>query len=57
MNEETIKQLCINGLVTDGEHHKQWYFEEILKILGVDLEKLFDDLLNAGYEPARGIST
>jgi hypothetical protein len=26
-----VKDLCINGLLTDGAHHKQWYFEQILK--------------------------
>lgn len=42
--EEKIKQLCIDGLLTDGAHHKQWYLEEILKVLGVDLVKLREEL-------------
>lgn len=28
---ETIESLCLDGLDTDGGHHKQWYLEEILK--------------------------
>lgn len=39
MNEE-IKKLCISRLLTDGAHHKQWYFEQILKVLIPDFNKL-----------------
>ena len=30
MNKEKIEELCIDGLYTDGGHHKQWYLERIL---------------------------
>lgn len=33
---EKVKQLCIEALQTDGDHHKQWYLEQILKALDVD---------------------
>ncbi len=32
--QEEIKDLCLEGLTTDGAHHKQWYLEEILRKLG-----------------------
>lgn len=35
-----IKQLCIEGLQTDGAHHKQKYLEQILKCLYEDIESL-----------------
>ncbi len=38
-NEE-IKVLCLDGLGTDGAHHKQWYLEEILKKLGYSVKIL-----------------
>lgn len=25
-----LEQLCVDGLTTDGGHHKQWYLEQIL---------------------------
>lgn len=31
---------AVEGLMTDGGHHKQWYLEEILKAFGVDLDVL-----------------
>ena len=36
---ETVKTLILNGLITDGAHHKQWYLEQIAKILGIDLKE------------------
>jgi hypothetical protein len=37
MTEETVKDLIICALTTDGEHHKQWYLEQIAKVLGIEL--------------------
>lgn len=37
---EKIKELAIEGLYTDGAHHKQWYLEEILKFTGANIEEL-----------------
>lgn len=39
-----IRELAIEGLLTDGEHHKQWYLEEILKVIRVDLDELRKEL-------------
>lgn len=30
---EEIKKLVIEGVQTDGAHHKQWYLEEILRLI------------------------
>lgn len=35
-----IEQLIIAGLCTDGAHHKQWYLEQIAKLLGIDLSAI-----------------
>jgi len=34
---ETVKALIMEALGTDGEHHKQWYLEQIAAVLGIDL--------------------
>ncbi len=31
MTKETIKQLTLEALTTDGTHHKQWFLEKILE--------------------------
>lgn len=59
MNEsisDTIKELCISGLLTDGAHHKQWFFEEILGTLGLDLNKLRAELEADDYSWEEGIA-
>jgi len=28
-----VQKLCLQGLDTDGAHHKQWYLERILEIV------------------------
>jgi hypothetical protein len=35
-NKKRIIELLKDGLQTDGGHHKQWYLNEVLKL--VDLE-------------------
>ncbi len=37
-----IHNLCLEGLETDGAHHKQWYLEQILKIIspGINIDEL-----------------
>lgn len=37
---DAIAFLVIRGLKADGAHHKQWYLEEIAKILGLDLSEV-----------------
>jgi hypothetical protein len=32
-----ISELVLDGLYTDGGHHKQWFLQEIGKIVGVEL--------------------
>lgn len=36
----SIKDLIVDGLLTDGGHHKQWYLEKILEKLGFNVEQL-----------------
>lgn len=45
-----IKNLCVEGLLTDGGHHKQWYLEEVLKVLGFNLEDLRKKLNKEDYD-------
>lgn len=42
--EETLKEFILDGLSTDGGHHKQWYLEQILIKLGFDLKALKKEL-------------
>ena len=46
---EQIKELGVDALFTDGSHHKQWYIEEMLKLLGVDLKELEIEQLREGW--------
>jgi hypothetical protein len=32
-----IMDLALNALYIDGEHHKQWYLEQIARLAGADL--------------------
>lgn len=42
IKKQAIKDLVINALQIDGEHHKQWYLEEILKVLGYNPDEMRD---------------
>ena len=53
---EKAIQLAINGLFTDGGHHKQWVLERILVSLGVDLNELKHDVQEDGYDWDSGIA-
>lgn len=35
LNRDTIAKLALDGLVIDGEHHKQWFLEQIAFECGV----------------------
>jgi hypothetical protein len=48
--------LALDGLFTDGAHHKQWYLEQILTMLGFDLDHLAEELEPLGYEWEPGIA-
>ena len=54
--KEEIKELCIDGLLTDGGHHKQYFLEEILKKLGYDLKELREELKQNDYEWEDGVA-
>lgn len=53
---EKAKQLAIYGLLTDEWHHKQWFLEEILKSLKVDLNELRKELQRDGYDWQDGVA-
>ena len=42
--QEEIYELCLEGLMTDGGHHKQWFLEQILKKIGFNIENLREKL-------------
>jgi hypothetical protein len=42
--------LAVNGLMTDGGHHKQWYLERILEALDVNLSDIRESLNAMGYD-------
>ena len=35
---EAIKLACVEGLTTDGAHHKQWYLDQILRLAATTQE-------------------
>jgi len=37
---EQIEETNIEALLTDGNHHKQWYLEAIAKLLKIDLNQI-----------------
>jgi hypothetical protein len=41
---KTIKDIIIDALLTDGEHHKQWYLEQLLEALGHNLNDIKEEL-------------
>jgi len=38
-NNNRIIELLKDGLQTDGSHHKQWYLNEVLKLINADIAK------------------
>ena len=40
MDSTRILDLVLEGLATDGGHHKQWYLEQIAEVLGCDRDTL-----------------
>lgn len=50
--EEAI-QLALDAIFTDGEHHKQWYLDQIVRVLVADDEeyqKLRKDAKDYGWD-------
>jgi len=54
--KETVKDLIINALETDGAHHKQWYLERILEALGFDLKTVKEEENKNDYDWEEGIA-
>lgn len=50
-----IKELIKEGLNCDGAHHKQWYLEEVLKLLGYKIEDIRKEMSDAEYYAEEGI--
>ncbi len=48
--EKKAASLALEGLETDGEHHKQWYLERILEQLSID-KSLWPDSYTEGIAP------
>ena len=48
-----ITKLCRLGLLTDGEHHKQWYLERVLLEIGFDEEYL--EMLRTDHLIVKGV--
>jgi len=40
--KKAIFELVIDALQTEGGNHKQWYLEEILKVLGFNPDEMRD---------------
>jgi hypothetical protein len=38
-----LTKLVTDGLQEDGAHHKQWYLEQIAKLLEIDLKEVTYD--------------
>jgi len=38
-NNNRVIELLKDGLQTDGSHHKQWYLNEVLKLINPDIAK------------------
>ena len=53
---QKIVDLAIDGLLTDGAHHKQWYLEKILIAAGEDLDNIRRMLNFDGYDWDDGIA-
>jgi len=49
--KETIYDLVLSALMTDGEHHKQWYLERILEELGHNPKVIKDLSWDEGVAP------
>ena len=39
VNNNRVIELLKDGLQTDGSHHKQWYLNEVLKLINADIAK------------------
>jgi len=51
-----IKYLIKEGLCIDGGHHKQWYLEEVLTLMGYNIEDIRKELDDEGYYAEEGVA-
>jgi len=51
-----IIRLATEGLINDEGPHKQWYLEQVLGAIGVDLAKLEQELKKQGSGWEKGTS-
>ncbi len=42
INKEKVINTLISGLIFDGSHHKQYYIQEGLRLLGYPMEKVYE---------------
>lgn len=42
LKESTLLDIIIEALQTDGEHHKQWYLEQLMMKIGIDENEMED---------------
>ncbi len=45
---EKATELAIRGFIHSEYHHKQWYLEQVLLALGVNLDDLRQELMDDG---------
>lgn len=51
----SVKDIIINALETNEIWHKQWYLEQLLIVLGFDIEKIKKEENENGYDFEKGI--
>ena len=56
LQEDSLKSFIVNGLETDGGHHKQWYLEQILFRLGFNPNKIREEERKEGYDWENGVA-
>ena len=53
---KSLKQVIVAALETDGGHHKQWYLEQLLEMLGFDKEAVRREEEKQDYSWEDGIA-
>lgn len=58
VNERSVVDLVIDGLLFDGAHHKQWFLERILeKLIGEEsAQDTREELAEEGHEWEDGVA-
>ena len=50
-----LKNLLKRGLIIDGGHHKQWFIEEALEMMGYDIKEIRKELEAEDFYAEEGI--